>query len=163
MYFYTGDQEKRRHVLFGSRIVEYLHSLLYSAVRRQIIAAHRHPDRIPKERARQFPHCIRPCCTEHQRLPILPILREPNDLANIVFETPIQHPVCLVQDKIMHFREIEDAVVDEVENTSWRTDDYTRRDPAVLLLVLLKELNLALFVDTTEDGDATDFEGGSEV
>lgn len=55
------------HVLFFSRIVKDFYDLLDTAIRRQVVTAHRDAYRIPLERAREPPYCFWPRCTDCKR------------------------------------------------------------------------------------------------
>ena len=97
----------------------------------------------------------------HERLPVRALHRAADDVADVVLEALVEHPVRLVEDEIRHPAEVARALVGEVEDAPRGADDDARELAAVVHV--LERLDLRALVHAAEHGDARDPERLAEL
>mmetsp|Transcript_78501 Transcript_78501/g.198121 ORF Transcript_78501/g.198121 Transcript_78501/m.198121 type:complete len:288 (+) Transcript_78501:373-1236(+) len=113
-------------------VPEHLNFLTDCSVRHKTLVhgANAHMHGILEELSGQVVHRGWPCGTEHASLALSGLGHPADEGLDDVDEAHIEHPICLVEDEVLHVAQVESALVREVLQTSWRRHQHV--DPLLL-------------------------------
>ena len=105
---------------------------LLDAVCRGITRRHLNFFRMMQKVRRKLANVVREGCGEQQRLALLRQHRK--YFAHIANKAHIEHAICLIQNEHVHVRQIDGSLVDVIEQTARRCDNYIDAFVQFLLL-----------------------------